>query len=82
MCPETEFRTQGYLALEYLLGGGWWVVKMSKGKKNKKQVKSYNVLHSSIPGLPGESPSHPPRFNCNNQKCLPGPHAQGVQFAY
>ena len=36
MCPETEFRTQGYLALEYLLGGGWWVVKMSKGKKKQK----------------------------------------------
>jgi len=24
MCQETEFRTQGYLTLEYLLGG--WVV--------------------------------------------------------
>ena len=37
MCPETEFRTQGYLTLEYLLGAGWWIVKMTKGKKTKKQ---------------------------------------------
>lgn len=84
MCQETEFRTQGYLTLEYLLGGGWWIVKMTKEKKKKKPVKSYNVLNSSIPGLCllGDSPSHPSRFNCNNQKYLRGPHAQGVQFAY